>query len=177
MLVYSVPRGIKDKLALQLKIVSLYQLHQKRVSYGHQPNHLYEINLTHNLHRENSRCLSCINSLERCISWQLGLEHCSRQSFGVKILRRIHRHEEHWHRNLVMQIQIADKAHKIAKVFNKPPRYIEEFTATECNLLFAHVFLIVCLEMNWGIANDLLHQCALLYKPFLFIALQWNSNP
>jgi hypothetical protein len=31
--------------------------------------------------------------------------------------------------------------------------------------------------MNWGIANDLFHQCTLLYKPFLLVALQWDSNP
>ena len=33
----------------------LYQLHQKRVSLGHKPNHLYEINLVHDFHWENSR--------------------------------------------------------------------------------------------------------------------------
>lgn len=33
----------------------LYQLHQKRVSLGHQPNYLYEINLVHHFNWENSR--------------------------------------------------------------------------------------------------------------------------
>lgn len=49
------PHCHKDMLHFNFRSIYLYQLHQKRVSFGHKPNHLYEINLVLHFHRENGR--------------------------------------------------------------------------------------------------------------------------
>lgn len=50
------PHCHKDNLCIStIRNEYLYQLHQQRVSLGHKPNHLDEINLIHHFHWENSR--------------------------------------------------------------------------------------------------------------------------